>query len=190
MLWNGDFSTSFEMHFFANGYSQPVTAGNGGSAVFVAPSSRLATAADTKDSTEVHAEVAVCTNNGDDGFDVVGHTVAVAANDVPITSTAASTHIPTIVTETVSHTPSLKETCLAWNKAALNAATNTVVTGSSVTPDETSAETAVGPNVDNDGNLKPDLTMHVVVRGAEPGYVATPAIFVTLALCLLEERHR
>jgi len=34
----------------------------------------------------------------------------------------------------------------------------------------------------------PDRKVHVVVTGPEPGYVATPAIFVSLALCLGEER--
>ncbi len=34
-----------------------------------------------------------------------------------------------------------------------------------------------------------DKHVHVVVSGPEPGYVATPIIFVTLALCLLDERE-
>jgi hypothetical protein len=34
-----------------------------------------------------------------------------------------------------------------------------------------------------------DREVHIVVSGPEPGYVATPMIFVTLALCVLEERE-
>jgi hypothetical protein len=36
----------------------------------------------------------------------------------------------------------------------------------------------------------PDKEVHVVVSGPEPGYVATPAIFFALAMCVLEERER
>ena len=38
-------------------------------------------------------------------------------------------------------------------------------------------------------SLRPDKAVHVIVSGPEPGYVATPAIFFALALCVLEERE-
>ena len=50
----------------------------------------------------------------------------------------------------------------------------------------------VGGKSDNLSNLSdtvPDKFVHVVVKGLEPGYVATPAIFFALALCVLEERN-
>lgn len=39
-----------------------------------------------------------------------------------------------------------------------------------------------------DGSRPLDKFVEVVVSGPEPGYVATPAIFITLAYCLLDER--
>ena len=36
---------------------------------------------------------------------------------------------------------------------------------------------------------EPNKFIHVIVKGPEPGYVATPAIFFALALCVLEERE-
>jgi hypothetical protein len=37
---------------------------------------------------------------------------------------------------------------------------------------------------------EPNRLVHTVVRGPEPGYVATPAIFIAVALCVLKERPR
>ena len=40
----------------------------------------------------------------------------------------------------------------------------------------------------NSGEQKPNRRVVVEVSGPEPGYVATPAIFLAVAQCLLEER--
>ena len=46
----------------------------------------------------------------------------------------------------------------------------------------------VGYSVDNTDKSKPDTSLRVKVRGAEPGYIATSMMLVQSALCLLDER--
>lgn len=191
-------STRFEMHFFASGFSQPVA--TSGSVVLVAPTTRLATA-DIKDNTDADAEIdadkhsqpiaTIMTTNEailvDPDNTPHGETVDSAVKEA---SASSSAPILSIATETVGYTPSLKETCLSWNKSVLSAASSAIPTSVPSLSGGASSEGIVGSgNWNNDGDMQPDMKVHVVVRGAEPGYVATPAIFVTLALCLLEERH-
>jgi hypothetical protein len=106
------------------------------------------------------------------GFtEVAGDDNSAESADEPAAATAPADSEPTssMNSDGIAHTPTEGVTCMAvkdtlFGKSACKA-----------TCTATSVKT-------------PDRTVHAVVKGAEPGYVATPAIFVAVATCLLRER--
>lgn len=118
--------TSFEMHFYSLGYSQPLPAESDASASASAPATTTTTT--TKGGREI------------------------------------------LSPDQLQGTSTLNKGCEFPSFAS-----------------SSSSSSAAG-GTDRARKDKPDRKMHTVVTGPEPGYVATPAIFVTLALSMLEQR--
>lgn len=94
--------------------------------------------------------------------------------------------------ESTGHPPSSTEPRMKGGKHVLSPDQVAVTSSETKTCDYFGFSAAVRAGKDN-GAVRgtrgvPDRRVHTIVTGQEPGYVATPAIFVTLAKSLLESR--